>query len=42
MGNLSVDALAIAALIGFSSLLLIGAGLTAWLWKQSGKSEGDL
>ena len=41
MGNLSVDGLAIAALVGFSTLLLIGVGLTAWLFKQSGKSVGD-
>ena len=41
MGNLTVDPLAIAALIGFGSLVLISVGLAAWLWKQSGKSAGE-
>jgi len=41
MGNLSVDPLAIAALVGFGSLLAIGIGLTWWLVVQSGKAPGE-
>lgn len=41
MGNLIVDPLAIAALVGFGSLLLITIGITVWLIRQSGKAAGD-
>ena len=41
MGNLTVDPLAIAALVGFGSLLLISGGITLWLIKQAGKAPGE-
>ncbi len=41
MGNLTVDPLAIAALVGFGSLILISAGLIFWVVKQSGKTAGE-
>lgn len=41
MGNLYVDPLAIAALVGFGSLLLISVGITVWLIKQAGKAPGE-
>jgi hypothetical protein len=42
MGNLHVDPLAIAALVGFGSLIMIGVGLTVWLVRMAGKAPGDL
>lgn len=42
MGNLHVDPLAIAALVGFGTLILIGGGLTVWLIKKAGKAPGEL
>ncbi|MFN7164599.1 MAG: hypothetical protein ACK4P2_07240 [Hyphomonas sp.] len=41
MANLSVDPLAIAALAGFGVLLLMMAGITVWIVRQSGKSSGE-
>jgi hypothetical protein len=41
MGNLSVDPLAIAALVGFLSLIGIMFGLAAWLWIKAGKAAGE-
>ncbi|MEM9054040.1 MAG: hypothetical protein AAGB16_01835 [Pseudomonadota bacterium] len=41
MGNLSVDPLAIAALVGFGSLLAISIGITVWMYKKAGKSAGE-
>jgi len=41
MGNLTVDPLAIAALVGFGTLLLVMAGITVWLLRQSGKRPGE-
>lgn len=41
MGNLHVDPLAIAALIGFGTLLLISAGLVGFLIVKAGKSAGE-
>jgi len=35
MGKLTVDPLAIAALIGFGSLLLISIGITVWIWRKA-------
>ena len=41
-GNLHIDPLAVAALIGFGSLILIMLILTVWfLWKAS-KGPGEL
>ena len=42
MDKLSVDPLAIAALVGFGSLVLIGVGLTVWIIRQSAKKPGEL
>ncbi|KCZ47267.1 hypothetical protein [Hyphomonas pacifica] len=41
MGNLTVDPLAIGALVGFASLVAISLGITLWLIKQSRKSAGE-
>lgn len=41
MGNLTIDSLAIAALAGFGSLLIVMVGITLWLVRQSGKSSGE-
>ena len=41
MTNLTVDTLAIAALVGFGSLLVVMAGITTWLLRQMGKSAGE-
>jgi type IV secretory pathway TrbD component len=38
MGNLSVDPLAIAALVGFVILIAIGVGITIWFVKQAYKA----
>ena len=42
MGNLTVDPLAIAALVGFGSLVLICVGITVWFVRQSMKKPGEL
>ena len=41
MGNLIVDPLAIAALVGFGVLLLITIGITVWLIRKAGKAPGE-
>lgn len=41
MGNLIIDPLAIAALVGFSSLLLISGAIFVWLWRKAGKAPGE-
>lgn len=41
MGNLIIDPLAIAALVGFGSLILISVGIFAWLWRKAGKAAGE-
>lgn len=41
MGNLTVDPLALAALGGFGTLILIFGGLTYWFMKQAGKASGE-
>ncbi|WP_267889989.1 hypothetical protein [Henriciella aquimarina] len=42
MGNLTVDPLAIGALIGFGCLMLIMIGLVVWLVLKAGKKPGEL
>ncbi|MEM5518660.1 hypothetical protein WNY37_17005 [Henriciella sp. AS95] len=42
IGNLSIDPLAVMALIGFGSLVAITLGLFIWLWRKSGKKPGEL
>ena len=42
MGNLTVDPLAIAALVGFGALVLIALGLFVWIWRKAGKKPGEL
>ena len=42
MGNLIVDPLAIAALVGFGTLLLITGGITVWLIRKASKGPGEL
>jgi len=41
MSNLTVDPLAIAALAGFGTLLLVMAGITIWILRQAGKKPGE-
>jgi len=41
MGNLFFDPLAIAALVGFGSLLLITGGIFVWLLRKAGKAPGE-
>lgn len=41
MGNLTVDPLAIAALVGFGTLMVVVAGITFWLVVQATKSAGE-
>lgn len=41
MQNLTVDPLAIAGLVGFGTLILVIAGITVWIARQSGKSSGE-
>ena len=41
MGNLIIDPLAIAALVGFGSLILISIAIFVWLWRKSGKAPGE-
>ena len=41
VGKLFIDPLAIAALVGFGTLILITLGLTIWLIRKSGKSAGE-
>ena len=41
MGNLYVDPLAIAALVGFGSLVLISIGITVWFVVKAGKAPGE-
>ncbi len=41
MGNLIVDPLAIAALVGFATLVLISVGIFVWLMHKAGKAPGE-
>lgn len=41
MGDLIFDPLAIAALIGFASLLLISVGIFVWVALKATKSSND-
>ena len=41
MSNLTVDPLAIAALVGFGILVLMTLGIAIWFVRQAGKSAGD-
>jgi len=41
MGSLTVDALAIAALVGFGTLMVVVAGITIWLVVKATKSAGE-
>jgi len=41
MENLTIDPLAVAALVGFGTLLVVTAGITIWILRQSGKSAGE-
>ncbi len=41
MANLTIDPLAIAALVGFGTLLIVMASITIWILRQSGKSSGE-
>lgn len=41
MGNLTVDALAIAALVGFGTLMVVVAVITIWLVVKATKSAGE-
>ena len=41
MGNLIIDPLAIAALVGFGLLILISLGITLWLIRKAGKAPGE-
>ncbi len=39
--QLTVDPLAIAGAVGFGTLILVMAGITIWVLRQSGKSSGE-
>lgn len=41
MGRLTVDPLAIAALVGFGSLIVVCIGLVAFVMIKAGKQAGD-
>jgi hypothetical protein len=41
MNNLSVDPLAVDGAVGFAVLILVMAGITIWVVRQSGKSSGE-
>ena len=41
IGNLTIDALAVGALAGFGSLLIVIAGITIWIIRQAGKAPGE-
>ncbi|WP_291200037.1 hypothetical protein [Hyphomonas sp.] len=41
MGSLTIDPLAIAALVGFGTLLVVVSGITIWLVVQATKSAGE-
>ena len=41
IAGLTIDSLAVAALVGFGSLLLVMGGITIWLLRQMGKSAGE-
>jgi hypothetical protein len=41
MGNLIIDPLAIAALVGFGVLILISLGIMVWLIRKAGKAPGE-
>lgn len=42
IGKLFIDPLAIAALVGFGTLVLIMLGIFIWLWRKAGKDAGEL
>lgn len=42
IGKLTIDPLAIGALVGFGSLLLIMFGLAIFIWMKAGKKPGEL
>jgi hypothetical protein len=41
MASLTIDPLAIAALVGFGTLLVVMFTITIWILRQSGKSAGE-
>ena len=41
VAGLTVDPLAIAALVGFGTLLLVMISITVWILRQAGKSAGE-
>ncbi|WP_300998195.1 hypothetical protein [Hyphomonas sp.] len=41
IGNLTIDPLAVAALAGFGTLVLVMTGITVWLLRQMGKAAGE-
>jgi hypothetical protein len=41
MASLTIDPLAIAALVGFGTLLVVMVTITIWILRQSGKSAGE-
>lgn len=41
MANLTIDPLAIAALVGFGTLLIVMTSITIWILRQSGKASGE-
>jgi hypothetical protein len=42
IAKLTVDALAVLALIGFTVLVGLTMGLFFWLWHKAGKEPGEL
>ena len=41
MGNLTIDPLAIAALVGFGALVVVVLAITVWVVRQAMKSPGE-
>lgn len=42
IGNLTIDPLAVGALAGFGSLLVIMIILIVWIWRKAGKGPGEV
>ncbi len=42
IGNLTIDPLAVGALVGFGSLLVIMFILIIWIWRKAGKGPGEV
>lgn len=41
IGNLTIDPLAVAGLVGVGALVLVMTGITVWIVRQMGKAAGE-